>query len=177
MATQNPSRPRFEHGNRVRFQLGNRRVTGEVVRDRGEVGMRGRRLYDVRVPHDPFESQEFLLSEDDLELDREPAPAPPAKAEILDYLSTGGLVSILLSNTGAGEQPCAWLYRGPDGQVAHTLVAARGQVGGARIPFWRITPDGRILLPGDGSAGEYLATFGLDEQEAEDVIRTVGTAS
>ena len=50
---------RFKVGERVRFNLGGRWVTGRVVRDIGMVGVKGRQLVRVEVPLDPPFSQQF----------------------------------------------------------------------------------------------------------------------
>jgi hypothetical protein len=51
----------FKVGDRVRFQLGGRKVLGTVVEDRGLIGVDGRQLVRVQVELDPTYVQQFEL--------------------------------------------------------------------------------------------------------------------
>jgi hypothetical protein len=42
----------FRVGDRVRFQLWNRKIDGVIVEDRGPLGVGGRRLYGIEYRHD-----------------------------------------------------------------------------------------------------------------------------
>ena len=46
--------PRFQVGDRVRILYGFRGVIGEIVEDRGNLGVGGRRIYAVRMTMDPW---------------------------------------------------------------------------------------------------------------------------
>jgi len=60
--------PRFKEGDRVAVPLGARMVDGEVIEDRGPIGVNGRRLFRVRLAQDGDESdREFEVPEEDLQ--------------------------------------------------------------------------------------------------------------
>jgi hypothetical protein len=48
------SEPLFHVGDRVRFIWGVTPVVGQIVEDRGPIGVGGRRLYRVEVHEDPY---------------------------------------------------------------------------------------------------------------------------
>ena len=58
--------PLFHVGDQVSFQFGARRVVGEVVEDRGKIGVGGRRLLRVNAPMDS-EPLIIELPEEDLQ--------------------------------------------------------------------------------------------------------------
>ena len=60
----------FHVGDRVRFDLGRRKLTGTIIEDRGAIGAHGRRLYQVGVSIDPFEPMLIELPEDEMEADK-----------------------------------------------------------------------------------------------------------
>jgi hypothetical protein len=49
------SLPPFRVGDRVRVTIGNLRLAGSIVEDRGNLGGGGRRLFAVRIPMEPAE--------------------------------------------------------------------------------------------------------------------------
>ena len=55
------TRTHFKVGDRVRFVLGARRVTGTIVEDRGPIGRDGRQLVRVEVKLGPTYLREFEL--------------------------------------------------------------------------------------------------------------------
>jgi hypothetical protein len=59
--------PRFHVGDRVRILYGFRGVIGEVVEDRGNLGVGGRRIYAVRMTMDPWNEMTSEFREDSLE--------------------------------------------------------------------------------------------------------------
>lgn len=62
------SRHPLNVGDKVRFQFGVRRITGEVIEDRGNLGVGGRRLLRIRFPITRSEDHEIELPEADVEL-------------------------------------------------------------------------------------------------------------
>lgn len=81
--------PRFRVGDWVAFLYGPRKVSAEVVEDRGLLGMQGRRLYRVRLDLDQGESTTFELSEEDLEAADAPEQTNPLLKAVFDYLRQG----------------------------------------------------------------------------------------
>jgi hypothetical protein len=59
--------PRFHIGDRVRILYGFRGVIGEVVEDRGNLGVGGRRIYAVRMSMDQWNEMTSEFREDSLE--------------------------------------------------------------------------------------------------------------
>jgi hypothetical protein len=57
----------FQVGDRVRVSLVSGKADGVIVEDRGNLGYRGRHVYRVMVPMDPFEPTEYELSEHEIE--------------------------------------------------------------------------------------------------------------
>jgi hypothetical protein len=58
---------KFRVGQRVRLQHLFRGKIGEVVEDRGPIGVGGRRLYHVRIDLEPFDENPLVLPEESLE--------------------------------------------------------------------------------------------------------------
>jgi hypothetical protein len=73
------SRPRFRTGDWVSFLYGTRRLLVQVIEDRGPIGVRGRRLYGVRLDNHLEEPATSEIPEDDLEPAPEIAPAQVAR--------------------------------------------------------------------------------------------------
>src|SRR5437762_2746085 len=102
----------FHVGDRVRIDLGRHKLTGVVVEERGPLGVRGRNVYQVRVPMDPLDPMMVELPEDEIEAVAAETAATSSieKEKVIEYLSNGGLISILKSNRSGGKnQPRAWL--------------------------------------------------------------------
>jgi hypothetical protein len=59
-------RPLFKKGDRVSFLFGAGAVTGQVVEDRGCLGVGGRRLYGIRVEINPGEPAYIEMPEEKL---------------------------------------------------------------------------------------------------------------
>lgn len=53
------NKPHFKVGDRVRFKIGARRVTGTIVEDRGPIGIDGRQLVRVEVECPDFRQFEL----------------------------------------------------------------------------------------------------------------------
>jgi hypothetical protein len=162
--------PRFRVGDWVSFPYGTSAVWAQIVEDRGPLGVNHRRLYRVRIDEDSGEPVSFEMREDDL------TPAVPEKAAVLQYLKEGGLVAILQASVAGGRsQPRVWLTFDPRGGVTHTFTAERGLTGGAKAPRSAVYED-KIFTPKQEQVVEFLTTFNLTRAEAEEVVRTVGTA-
>ena len=52
IAKKKTSVHRFRVGDRVTFRLGDKRITGTIVEDRGRIGVKGRRLVAIRAKLD-----------------------------------------------------------------------------------------------------------------------------
>jgi hypothetical protein len=59
--------PRFRVGDVVAFLYGPQTVPGEIVEDRGPLGVYGRRLYRVRIDRGQGDTTTFEISEEDIE--------------------------------------------------------------------------------------------------------------
>jgi hypothetical protein len=170
MSTANKPRQRFKVGDWVSLDYGPRRVYSRVIEDRGPIGVNQRRLYRIRL-FEGSEDIDFEMPADDLD----PAPALD-KAAILRYLKEGGLVAMLRSNlTGDPNPPRVWLSYSPRGEVIHTFAAERGLIGGEAAPFFALLVD-KVYRPKTEEVIEFLSSFGLSREEAEEVVRAVGTA-
>jgi hypothetical protein len=168
----------FHVGDHVRIDFGKRKLSGVIVEDRGAIGVGGRHLFRVDVPMDPFDPMSIELPETELEAveSQNGAAAMPEKAKIVDYLKSGGLISILRSNISGGKnQPRAWICLDNLGNVTHTFVPERGIIGGQVVPFLAVQDD-KIFPPKRDSVLTILESFGLNHQDAEAVISEVGTA-
>ncbi len=168
--------PTFRVGDRVQFPLGRGRVDGVITEDRGAIGFRGRHLYTVLVPMDPFEPTTFEMSADELEpINKTATPAALSKAMIVDYLVHGGLIAILSNSSGGRSQPRVWLRPDSLGNVTHTYAEERGVVGGGFIPVMAVHNE-RIFEPKRAAVLSLLQSFGLDDSEAKRVIASIGIA-
>lgn len=168
----------FRVGDRVQVSLGRRRLPGVITEDRGAIGLRGRHLYQVLVPMDPFEPTTFELPEDEIERMEGSVESGTTlgKNKVIDYLANGGLIAILRSNyTGGRNQPRVWLRPDSAGNVTHTFEKERGVVGGATVPFMAMHDD-KIFSPKRGEVLSFLQSFDLDCPAAERVISLVRTA-
>ena len=124
----------FRVGEHVTVDFGPRKLTGVIVEDRGAIGVQGRHLFTVDVPMDPFDPMTIEVPED--EIVRTQAGVPKMdNTKIIEYLTNGGLVSILRSNAGGKNQPNVWLCLDNLGNVTHTFLPERGVRGGKVAPF------------------------------------------
>ncbi len=168
----------FQVGDRVRVDFGRRKLVGVIAEDRGAIGARGRHLFQVSIPIDPFEPMLVELPEDEMEAiaPGTEADLPLAKHRIMDYLKYGGLTSILRSNlTGGRNQPRVWLCLDQLGNVTHTFIPERGVVGGQHVPFGAVYGD-KVFAAKRDSVLSFAESFGLNRTEAEKVVSEVGTA-
>jgi hypothetical protein len=69
---------KFRVGQRVRLKHLFRGKIGEVVEDRGPIGVGGRRLYHVRLRLDPWSEHIVVRAEESLEAVDGPDAIPPA---------------------------------------------------------------------------------------------------
>jgi ArsR family transcriptional regulator, zinc-responsive transcriptional repressor len=76
--------PKFRVGDLVSVAYGSRRITAEIVEDRGQLGIHGRRLYRVRPGED--DSTSFEIPEDDLEIGNAAAIAARSATELTTRL-------------------------------------------------------------------------------------------
>ncbi len=176
MSQAQPSEVIFRVGDQVIVPW-QKPIVGEVIEDRGTIGHRGRHHYTVRIPMDPDEPTIIQVAGDYLR----PAPAAdkkvPVAARIVAYLSDGGLISILRSNTGGGASPPrVWLRSNGPEDLVHTYEPSRGVIGGQIVPFNALHGPDRIFAPKVDEVASFLRSFGLDEVQADEVIRAVGTA-
>jgi hypothetical protein len=168
----------FHVGDRVRFDLGRRKLTGVVVEDRGAIGVGGRRLFQVEVPTDPFEPMMMEMPEDELELvpPGSEKVTPLDKGKVIEYLVNGGLISILHSNIAGGKnQPRVWLRPDNLGNITYTFVPERGVIGGQVVPD-RAVRAFKVFTPRRDAVVSFVESFGLNHREAERVVAEVGTA-
>jgi hypothetical protein len=68
--------PRFRAGDSVTFLFGPQKVAGEIVEDRGPLGVYGRRLYRVRIKRPDEDETTFEIPEEDIESPEELATQP-----------------------------------------------------------------------------------------------------
>lgn len=164
-------------GDSVRVPIGHGKAAGIVTEDRGPIGVGGRHLYQVEVAMDPFDSMTVELPEDEFEVDTESnRPKPLAREEIVDYLKWGGLIAILRSNLGGKNQPQVWLCRDSLGNLTHTFSEERGLIGGETVPFFTVH-QGRVFKPKENQVLSYLMkSFHLHEDDAREVLNSVGVA-
>ncbi len=168
----------FRVGDRVAIRLGRRTLTGVIVEDRGGIGVRGRRLFRVDIPMDPFEPMEVELPEDEMEPVAEGAEATGSidRDRIAEYLVNGGLISILRSNLlGGKNQPRVWLSLDNLGNVTHTLAPERGIIGGQMVPFGAVHDD-KVFTPRRDAVLSFIEGFGLTQRQAEQIVAEVGAA-
>jgi hypothetical protein len=170
MSAETTAPAKFRVGDWVSLEYGPQRVLGQVVEDRGPLGVKGRRLYGLSVTLGD-ETFPIEVPEDDLK----PVTAPSPQ-EVKEYLKGGGLVTILRANLSGGKhQPRAWLLARLRGGVIHTFTQSRGLVGGKTVPFFALQED-KVFTPKEGEVIDFLKSFRLNDQEAEEVVRYVGTA-
>jgi hypothetical protein len=72
---------KFRVGDQVRILHGFRGMTGEVVEDRGPIGVHGRRLYAVKIRLDPWNEYSSELPEESLEAADNSAKPPNPETE------------------------------------------------------------------------------------------------
>ena len=168
----------FHVGDSVWVPVGRGKSAGVIVEDRGPIGVGRRRLYRIEVARDPFDPMTVELPADDFEAITETnRPKPLSKDEVMEYLKIGGLIAILQSNLSGGRnQPQVWLCRDSLGNVTHTFIAERGLIGGATVPFF-VVHQGKVFRPEREKVLNYLQqSFGLTEDQAWDVLNSVGFA-
>ena len=89
MSSTTRSVPQVRIGDWVSFLYGPRKARAQVVEDRGQLGVGGRRLYRVRLDADQSESSAFELPEEDLAAAEPPDDWNPLLQITLDYISQG----------------------------------------------------------------------------------------
>lgn len=170
--------PPIKIGDRVKIDFGRRQLTGAVVEDRGAIGIQGRRIFVVSVPMDPLDPMLVELPEDECETLAPELTSRPVldKQRVISYLSNGGLIAILQSNTsGSRSQPGAWLCLDTLGSVTHTFVPERGVIGGETIPF-SVLCENKVFTPRRNEVEKFVQSFGLNPREAQRVVAHLGTA-
>ncbi|MBI1915830.1 MAG: hypothetical protein HYS12_14015 [Planctomycetes bacterium] len=171
MKVKKTHRPRFKVGDWVSFPFAVETVFAQIIEDRGPLGFKGRPMYRIRLDLTWAEPDMFEMPEDELE-----AVPPPGKAAIMKFLKEGGLVALLQANLIRGEnQPRAWLSYTRTGGLTHTLSRQRGVLGGAAVPYFALIED-KVYTPKLDQVLDFLASFGLNRDEAKEVVEVVGTA-
>ncbi len=171
MKATRKKKARFKVGDWVAFLYGTRNLFAQVIEERGPLGVNGRHIVRIQVDGESNEPDAFELPEDYLEA----APVPD-KVAIIRYLTQGGLLAILSSNlSGRRNQRKVWLTYTHRGDVTPTFIAERGVIGGATVPFSTLHED-RVFPGKEAKVASFLASFGLDEAAAHQIIKTVGTA-
>jgi hypothetical protein len=172
MSTVKTKRPRFRWGDWVSFPYGVRRVFAQIIQSDKPLFVRGYHLYRVRLEQAYTEAAEFTATDEDME------KAVPDKAAIVQYLKQGGLADILQTNLRDGEAPPrVWLTFTPGGELTHTLNPGLKAAGkGTPAPYFAVLKN-KVYAPDRAKVVEYLKTsFGLTQEESEDVVQAVGTA-
>jgi hypothetical protein len=157
--------------------FGRRKLTGEIVEDRGPIGVGGRHLFGVNIFMDPFDPMSVELPEDEMEAapPESQANASIEKQRVIDYLINGGLISILWSGTQGGKRGQVWICLDQLGNVTHTFIPERSTRGGLVAPFGAVW-DGKIFRDKRDEVEAFLESFGLNREESKFVISKVGTA-
>ncbi len=161
----------FHLGDKVLIEMGRRTFTGEIVEDRGFLGVRGKHLFRVQVPMEPYDPMTMEVTED--EMKAAPAETPlDDKDKIIEFLVFGGLTSILRSGQ---NQPRVWLCRDQIGNLTYTFIPERGLIGGQPIPFPALKID-KVIATKKDAVIAFLEGFNLSPEEAKKVISKVGVA-
>jgi hypothetical protein len=161
---------RFKVGDWVSFRYGTSDSFAQIIEVMGPIGVGGRYLYGIRMDTD-HGPDTFGLPEDEMK----PA-SPPDKAAIMKFLKEGGLVEILRANLGGGpDQPRAWLGYNSSGKIIPVFSAERGLIGGASVPFFALH-EYSVFTGKQEEVINFLASFGLNRGEAQEVVVAVGTA-
>lgn len=178
MAIVREAPPRFRVNENVRFPFGIRTFSGKIVQDRGPIGARGRRLYQVRFYRDTDEPELIELPEADLEPDPQPKRLNPAsdKPRIIDFFKRGGLRLVLKAGEQGGPPHFVGLGLDQLGNITHSFVAERSEVpiGGAPVPVLALH-DSHVFTPKVPEVVEFLERFGLTPDEANEIIQAMGT--
>ena len=176
------TKPRFRLGDWVSFVYGARPVVAQVIEDRGRLGYKGRRLYGLRMDLenlDEIEPTRIEMPEEELK----PAAPPPVrglpdKAAVIRYLKEGGLKAVLRPPFPRGSNPPhAWLALDAKGHVTHRFTPAQPGIGGAMVPIYALHRGNKVPPDRQEEVIAFLASFGLNRAEAEDVLRAAGVAS
>lgn len=161
-------------GDTVWIPLASGKVFGTIVEDRGPLGKDGQHLYRVVVPNDPFVSDEFTVQAQEIErmgdAERASLLRPLHADAVTEYLSSGGLVSILLRNSPER----VWLRRSPDGSLTYTFIEGFSVTGGRPAPQSALYGE-RIFKPKLEEVLDFLRSFGLSKSQAQQVVNQVGT--
>jgi len=166
----------FRIGDKVWVPVPTGRACGTVIEDRGHLGREGLRLFHVSVPNHPFSADVFLVAEDEIDhVTEDEQAAFQARLDpeaIKDFLVHGGLISILVRN---GPEP-VWLRSGPHGNVTETYIEGYSATGGESPPLFALHGE-KIFAPKRDNVLRFVKSFGLSDNDAEDVVRKVGIAA
>lgn len=66
MSRENGSKPIFKVGDWVTFPYGTRNAIARVIEDRGNIGVRGRRLLRIELDHSDGEPSRFEMPEEEM---------------------------------------------------------------------------------------------------------------
>jgi len=164
-------------GDRVRVPYVRGTISGVVIEDLGPMSKSSRRLMRVEIPQDPDDPAVWSAFDDELELEPPSEPIPLDKAEVIEFLKVGGLISILKpAESGKKQQLCVWLCRDNLGGVTYTFNPDRGILGGAGIPYMMLHENTKVFAREVERVVAFLRHFDLTEEEARDVVKAVGIA-
>lgn len=155
--------------------MGTSTICGQVLADRGAIGVGGMRIYQVLIPNDPYEDEIIEMPADSL------TAAPNDEYEIaieaiVEYFEDGGLLRILKHNLSGGKkQPRVWLAFDTSDNVIHTFIEDRGLIGGETIPFFAIH-ENKIFTPEIFNVTKFLQSFGLSTTQAKKIVKKVGAS-
>jgi hypothetical protein len=165
----------FKVGDKVTVPVPLGRAFGTVIEDRGRLGQGGKRLFRVSVPNHPYSTDVFLVDEEEI---RHVTQEEQATFEehldpeaIKEFLVQGGLISLLVRNT---PEP-VWLRRGPRNTVTYTFVEGYSSTGGVPPPMYSLHGE-RIFSGRREAVVDFIKSFGLSNEGAEEVVREVGVA-
>lgn len=166
----------FRVGDKVSVPLPVGRVYGTVIEDRGPLGVARRHLFKVAVPNDPYEQEEFLVSDEEIQ-HLEPHEEAELQqtishAGMVDFLVHGGLISILQRNS---PEP-VWLRRNSFGNVTYTFVAGYSGTGGQPAPRNALLGE-KIIAVKKPEVIDFMRSLGLPDAMAETVVAKVGIAN
>jgi hypothetical protein len=165
----------FSIGDKVWVPLSVGRTVGTIIEDRGRLGVSGERLFRVSIPHDPYDAEESVVSETEIERlskhDEKELQQKLLPEQILDFLANGGLASILHRNS----RDRVWLRLDPLGGVTYTFNEGYSTTGGQAPPLYVMYGE-KIFEPEREQVIKFVESFGLTREQAQRVVRAIGTA-
>lgn len=165
----------FHVGDKVWVPLIAERACGIIKEERGPFGRGGEQIYVVSVPNDPYEPRDISRSESELQrLSKEEERQlyeSLAPDDVVKYLSDGGLLFMLVRNAPSP----IWLRRDSRGNITYTFLEGYSKTGGKAPPLYVLHGE-RIFKPKVSEVIEFIKSFGLNDEQAHKVVKSVGTA-